>query len=721
MSNQSACQEEPLNQLFKMASLAGVTVAISLHIRRGDDINAVDDKGRTPLMLAASRGHTEACKILLDAGADPLLVDNTGNNTLSIAIGTGKDELIQLLQGCVSRPQENETHQLNNSLAIAKPDDADSNDEEFDLSVWVEDTVLEPPIPDEKYLVSAYLVQKNISNHILIDNDEDWSDVYFELPDVQDGRRRRTSLDENEREVARYLFNIGLSNGSVLQSRILELAIGEDGEPDYEFEQQLRVVLGDIEVVVEEDEDWEWHISAQQNFLQNEDEIDSNIEDAISFLSELASSNDDPLRLYIKDIGDRALLSREDEADIGREIEKSLFEAIAAIAGCPIAIEEMLRVADEVLAEKTPAGFMFNKYSDSSGTPIPDNNENLLVGEDDDSDDSSVVLDNVAVDKVTLLLNLSMRIDNVRHIFNVNFQENNGDMLIALQDLGLSWGFLKHLCGVLEEPESLGTHSVMSLALSRADNARCKMAEANLRLVIHIAKRYIRSGVPFLDLIQEGNFGLLKATEKFDYRLGFKFSTYATWWIRQAISRAIADKVRLIRVPVHMVEKINHMERARREIEYKTGDIATTESIAKNLSITTKEVGKIIAATPEIIYMDFYDNENYSDDFIRFILEEDSDPSEHTMQMALQETIACQLNTLPTRDADVLRMRFGLDGNDEKTLEEVGQVFGVTRERIRQIEAKALGKLRQRSCSDKLEVFLASGARPAIQDDHDLP
>jgi RNA polymerase primary sigma factor len=260
---------------------------------------------------------------------------------------------------------------------------------------------------------------------------------------------------------------------------------------------------------------------------------------------------------------------------------------------------------------------------------------------------------------------------------------------------GLSITNLKNICRNI------------SLGEAKARRAKKEMIEANLRLVISIAKKYTNRGLQFLDLIQEGNIGLMKAVDKFEYRRGYKFSTYATWWIRQAITRSIADQARTIRIPVHMIETINKLNRVSRQILQEMGREATPEELAERMEMPEDKIRKVLKIAKEPISMETPigdDEDSHLGDFI-----EDSkmlSPVESATIAGLRESTQNVLAGLTAREAKVLRMRFGINMNTDHTLEEVGKQFDVTRERIRQIEAKALRKLRHPSRSEQLRCFL---------------
>jgi RNA polymerase primary sigma factor len=283
------------------------------------------------------------------------------------------------------------------------------------------------------------------------------------------------------------------------------------------------------------------------------------------------------------------------------------------------------------------------------------------------------------------------------------------DLRKELRQLNQRIQQIEEECGA-SSTELRRTLQIIERGELEADAAKKQLIEANLRLVVSIAKRYTNRGLQFLDLIQEGNIGLMKAVDKFNYRRGYKFSTYATWWVRQAITRAIADQARTIRIPVHMIETINKLVRAQRKLQQELGREPTTEELAKRLELPVPKIRKVLRIAQEPISLETpvgEEEESHLGDFIvdRRVVS----PSEAVINLNLREQTAEVLKTLSPREEKIIKMRFGLMDGSEHTLEEVGQHFAVTRERIRQIEAKALRKLRHPSRSHRLRAFLDAG------------
>ncbi len=505
------------------------------------------------------------------------------------------------------------------------------------------------------------------------------------------------------------------------------------------------------------------------------------------------SRTDDPVRLYLKEMGSVALLSREGEIEIAKRIEEGKKEIASVVYGMPMTIEFVLSLRDQLkhgkidvreivpvteaeeefeeeeverdyeeLKRKTLDALnavrkvsstlksLYEKSRHAGNDParqkkIKKQIEAIRqqVVEKMESVNLHAVLKDRMVQRVRELAQqiraAEREIAQCQRKLGVSGEaglellrrlgRGRRDLLAVKRKTGLSEETLQELKKTfqaargrirqLETEEALVSAEEIKDAVRHLDIAeekvkrgKAELVEANLRLVVSIAKKYTNRGLQFLDLIQEGNIGLMKAVDKFEYKRGYKFSTYATWWIRQAITRAIADQARTIRIPVHMIETINKLIRTSRHLVQKLGREPTPEEIAERMDLPLDKVRKILKIAQEPISLETpigEEEDSHLGDFI-----EDKavvSPSEAVINLSLKEQTAAVLKTLTPREEKVIKMRFGLQDGSEHTLEEVGQSFAVTRERIRQIEAKALRKLRHPSRSRKLRAFLEGPSR----------
>jgi RNA polymerase primary sigma factor len=536
----------------------------------------------------------------------------------------------------------------------------------------------------------------------------------------------RTGIHPEHKEQAERLLARGRQQGYVTQEDIVRAI--PDAEPGEVEELLLALDDNNVEILeAERGPNW------SQVKEEEEETEELQREDAISAV--LASdliSVDDPVRMYLKEIGKVPLLTAEEEVNLAKSIELGeqalVSPALSVVHLYELGVEVKKRMALGRPREFVDEATRFTVKSLNRTLGDPEGGKELrrltnrllklrdpLKAEANSKEISTEA--KVLIDETVALIDAAKR-DPQRLAFRILPQyakihgpaegaERLGELVMLGQEIR---DVLVKNLNMLIESDADEQRALRRLAdelIQKGDDARHNLTEANLRLVVSIAKKYIGRGMSFLDLIQEGNIGLIRAVEKFDYRKGYKFSTYATWWIRQAITRAIADQARTIRIPVHMVETINKLIRVSRGLLQELGREPTAEEIAERMLITPDKVREIVKVSQEPVSLETPIGEEEDSHLGDFIPDNQAlAPSDAASHKLLKEQVESVLEGLTGRERRVLQLRFGLEDGRTRTLEEVGREFNVTRERIRQIEAKALRKLRHPSRSRKLKDYL---------------
>jgi RNA polymerase primary sigma factor len=693
-----------LNPLLKMAVIMGVETAVALHISRGDDLNARDGDGHTPLMLCALKNKPRICTLLLAAGACTELTSHRGQIAYEMAIEKGAIEVAKLLTPAIPEVENNAESTIeqvsDQPLIVWAEERSGEYDASIDPDSWEPEDEQAPPAVNPEIALRASQVHIAISRHAPQDLSTEWADIDAYLPEL--AQIPIHLRNDDVRSALRLVLLRGLREGSVPDMRIEEIAESLDIVREHDLAPHLRRILHDLGAETDErfeyvsfDDNFEVHV--EQDATEQEEEA---VSDAFLRLDTIVSRRQEPIWQYLRSIQGHSLLSAAEELQLGQEMDSSLQQAIALVATDAAAIRHVLDAVRQVQTGARKFGSISRGWSEpqptnSAGAGDDEQRPVIAVSlmqaadqnvEPDDDADGPDRDEDVQLDLIVKSLG--------DHLSTVASRLAEEELLAIFSSLRLCVGFLSELFDAKEEWQSTATKTAFRAAMERYRRAHDLMTTSNLRLVLSIAKKYVYSGQPLDDLVQEGNIGLIKAVERFDWRKGFRFSTYANWWIRQQIGRSIADTGRAVRLPVYVHEKVQSLSWMVRRYEAEHGKPPSLTTMSDAMDMKVEKVALLLTYMEEILPIDSVDVDGLADpDFIgRF---HSAEPEDVAMADEHAVRVIELLDSLPRSQRNVLRLRYGIGVRDALTLEEVGQGIGVTRERIRQIESKTLKMLQR--------------------------
>ena len=693
----------------------------------------------TPLMLAAARNKPTICKLLLGAGANADLLDPSGKTALKLAVEAGAGASASVLDAVHSLPSSfppsdilldswsdpvAEFHeaaekpapgieaQSSGSEATQLAAIGEELDEhEFDLSGWEAEEELMPPKVDPTVLGAASAVQAAITAHEPLDFSAEWDDIDTYLPEVALPLVRADNTEG--REQLRRLLLRAIREGSVPRLDVQVRSINEDRSDNPAAESYLSMIINDLGAEVDERFEYSTAGESFEVFVDLEETLDeeATLDEAFAAIDRAGSPHQTPLSIYQREFQRLALLTAEDEIQLGKDMEAAIDDALDALASWPEGLSRTLAAGAEAIAGLRQISSIWIGRAESDLELV--SAESLeaperLVDEPENTIDEVVdSLDEGAVDTggdtfADALRRLKTLVEEIV-VSNTSFY----DIRQALVSLRLNRRFLLEL---IDDTHRSASDLAFQRAMARLRKARDRMTAANLKLAFFHAKKFMYSGEPLDDLAQEGNIGLLKAVDRYDWRRGFRFSTYATWWIRQQIGRYVADRVRTIRIPVHAFEKIQRMERMIQTFESAAGREPTADELAERMEMSLHKLMTLQRIAQNVSCID----EHSVDELAAIDTYSLPDPEDIVSNIQRNRAVDRFVSSLSTKDRKqewVLRMRFGIGVNQMSTLDEIGTLFGVTRERIRQIESKAIKALRHSARSEPF-ARLVLGLRP---------
>lgn len=671
--NTEAERHSSLRPLLRLAALRGDADHVLRYLQLGGDAEARDQQGRTLHMLAASKGHLNLCRLISEHTRENERLALRNADTSA----TTPDELRNTED---SRGVDDPAQSQAVDPALAPSSEGDAFESEF-FGTWEEEVAVEVPLEDPSLRSTIQVVQEVISRHVIVDRDEDWSDLARLLPSCAETSLIRELNHSSTYGVFEALINHARQEGNFSLKDLEVISREVEGDEGGDTFRQLSILMGQIQAVPEEDGEW---LPPLHSCQTDQPAPESGFDELGDFLQDLSSTTNDPHFHFAKIAQSSVLLDRSGEERIGLLLELSLSDAYRAIAESPHAAASLAGLVADLEQGRVSAGQISHISSEDEDQPsdLPDTSD----PKDEDNEESTA--QSVAGSSLIGMLD-SARSGCLELQSNPGDQRFYRDAMIAVSALKLTSSAVKRID---KEFEAAGcTSAALRRAVKRLAHLEHEMLHANIRLAVYVADNHSWSTLPRMDRIQECLIGLLKAIDRFDYGRGNKFSTYAMWWLKQSVGRAIGDKARVIRLPIHVMEKLNRVSKAVRSLGNESLDDARTQDIASICDLSVESVSKALKVAHDAVS---WDEQDATRELVLAVPDNSQSPEDVTDDHLRRRAIDDCLNTIGPREAEVIRHRFGLVDGNEKTLEEVGQIFGVTRERIRQIERKALQQMR---------------------------
>ena len=781
----------PVDRLLKIAVAAGAESAVRLHIARGENLEWRDERGFTPLMIAASRDRSAVCELLMDAGADIRATDPDGRDAFSVARDAGASAAAEVIAqrhasldvglpwegeqepGPPKPPQgqppqgqppedqprpaipsadtgENKNRQSaaerSESISAGHPpagsesglqvadlgapdgtvpsepgvaasapaqigsevEDAESLEDQDIFGDWEPEREVEPPTNNREMALADAARQRQISEHEPIDESAAWDDFEADLPAFS--RPIPRASDEDYRVALRRLLLLAAREGSVPRVAIEDALStrGDAEERDIEAENSLLFALGDMGAEIDERLEHPVGDIAFKLFVEPKESVAEELEvdEALAFFEDLRSGRNDPLRIYLRSINQKALLTAVREVELARAMEDATRQALDILSQWPTGLRRLLAAVDG--AGSGPSLLQDIVVTSREDAEV-DSEAEAPEADMDEGVHGSDLAANATVDAVDDFGGTAPAADPVQTFARIRELAREraaippsvrGEIAALLGSLTFRRPYLARFADA-DPADMCAEAKAYRLAIADLLSNRDEMTRANLRLVYATARRHVHSGVPLDDLIQEGNIGLMRAVDRFDWRRGFKFSTMATWWIKQQITRSIADRQYDMRLPVHVHEKTSRLHWLAESFERSNGRTPTLLERASMLGVTPAKME--IMSRPGSAPLSIEEAESLG------ALEADApaDPYDVVAAKEVAMLVADMVWALPKKQAQVIALRYGVGVPDARTLEQVGVTFDLTRERIRQIESKALRKLASAHATRRLAHAIA--------------